>query len=843
MDLWITYLELFYKLRHGHEDFTQLLRDECERAVSDVGLEFRSNPLWERYIEWEMEQKNLVWVTGIFKRLVQIPTSLYNKHWDNFIAHIRDHHPRDILDYKEYEELRKVTCNELGLTYRPDPVVQPSQPREVVMPEDKLKAGMKERIVMSVVDNHEQCEKEVKSRWDFEGKIDHNYFHVKPLKLKQLRNWEAYLDFEIGSGNHERTVVLFERCLVPAAHYEQFWAKYARYLEDYFKRQTQINKHGQVDKAFKDSPLKRARFAFSTGLTKVDEIREKRCTWTLRGWKGKDKEGNEILMAEEIPKQKERSSEQPPKEKQAKLNCPNTPPIVDQVEDSRTSPEVAADEQIDEEKTAEEEEEDKSNSKGEGDKSHPKEEEEKEDVIGPVAEVPPDDSADEPAQDLRQKVDDKEESKSAYEIVRDVYKRACIVHCPKKAMIKLKWAAFEEECGEKQKAKEILTELNKHFPLLLECCIQLIDLERRMGNLEQADDMYRALIKKIPQNRKSIKTWLALKYARFQFKIRMLPDKALATLRSALKREQGDPKIYTQIIDICYQRQPMDVAGVKAAIELALKSPSLANKFEFVKRKLEFMQDFGDEACWRNAEEQMKSFRHLCTADLRAEARQKKELEREEQKLKELESLKARVRAEANMKAKLAEQEGRLMCTNCQMAMFPDAESVYEFERSYSSRATAEVRLGAATATSVPEIDEDGVVDLMEWAIPEDQEEEIKKKLEEKTRNKEVAPTWELNMETYGYGKRQKVYDPDYEHVESAKFKEYERLESKGYDDDLKDPDHDKLKNINAPGLGLTKDSRSRPDEQVPQLQIGPGIRPARPRDDEAPGMTFPLFI
>ena len=44
--------------------------------------------------------------------------------------------------------------------------------------------------------------------------------------------------------------------------------------------------------------------------------------------------------------------------------------------------------------------------------------------------------------------------------------------------------------------------------------------------------------------------------------------------------------------------------------------------------------------------------------------------------------------------------------------------------------------------------------------IGDDDEENIKKTLEEKTKYKEVAPTWELNIETYGYGKRRKVYDP-----------------------------------------------------------------------------------
>ena len=58
-----------------------------------------------------------------------------------------------------------------------------------------------------------------------------------------------------------------------------------------------------------------------------------------------------------------------------------------------------------------------------------------------------------------------------------------------------------------------------------------------------------------------------------------------------------------------------------------------------------------------------------------------------------------------------------------------------------------------------------------------------------------MAPTWELNIETYGYGKQRKVYDPDYEHVESSKFKEYERLEGDGYDENIKDEDHAKVKN------------------------------------------------
>jgi pre-mRNA-processing factor 39 len=98
----------------------------------------------------------------------------------------------------------------------------------VTFPEDRLKAGMKERIVATVVASHEKCEAEVEKRVKFEEKIQRPFFHVKPLDLKQLKNWDDYLDFEMEAGNHERIVVLFERCLIPAAMYEQFWSKYAR---------------------------------------------------------------------------------------------------------------------------------------------------------------------------------------------------------------------------------------------------------------------------------------------------------------------------------------------------------------------------------------------------------------------------------------------------------------------------------------------------------------------------------------------------------------------------------------------------------------------------------------
>lgn len=79
----------------------------------------------------------------------------------------------------------------------------------------------------------------------YEERITRPYFHVKELEVAALRHWREYLDFEIRESEaedgaakepaapHPRVIMLFERCVVPTALYEQFWLKYAAYLESH----------------------------------------------------------------------------------------------------------------------------------------------------------------------------------------------------------------------------------------------------------------------------------------------------------------------------------------------------------------------------------------------------------------------------------------------------------------------------------------------------------------------------------------------------------------------------------------------------------------------------------
>lgn len=67
----------YYQIRHVCSLY--------ERALSAAGLEFRSDKLWEDYINWEMKHKNLPLVTALYDRLLKAPTQLYSQHFERFV--------------------------------------------------------------------------------------------------------------------------------------------------------------------------------------------------------------------------------------------------------------------------------------------------------------------------------------------------------------------------------------------------------------------------------------------------------------------------------------------------------------------------------------------------------------------------------------------------------------------------------------------------------------------------------------------------------------------------------------------------------------------------------------
>lgn len=76
----------------------------------------------------------------------------------------------------------------------------------------------------------QQTQAESTKRWTYEQEVKRPYFHVTELEDGELGNWRKYLDFEEKESNYERTVFLYERCLVAVAYYDEFWLRYARWM-------------------------------------------------------------------------------------------------------------------------------------------------------------------------------------------------------------------------------------------------------------------------------------------------------------------------------------------------------------------------------------------------------------------------------------------------------------------------------------------------------------------------------------------------------------------------------------------------------------------------------------
>lgn len=259
-------------------------------------------------------------------------------------------------------------------------------------------------------------------RWTYEEGIKRPYFHVKPLERCQLKNWKEYLDFEIEHGDRKRVLVLFERCLIACALYDEFWLKLIRYLE-----------------------------------TQPSEL--------------------EIVQK-----------------------------------------------------------------------------------------------------------------------TREVFERACTIHHPDKPSLHLMWSAFEELHENNNKAAEILANLEKVCPNVLQVAYRRINLERRRGDLDKCTQLYEQYI--ASTKNKITSGSFAIKYARFCHKIKGDLDAGLSILKAALEKDPGNTRVALQMIDLALQRTNVNETEVIEIMDSFMSRENLEadQKVLFTQRKVEFLEDFGSSA-------------------------------------------------------------------------------------------------------------------------------------------------------------------------------------------------------------------------------------------------------
>lgn len=234
VDLWIHYMTY---LKTQHADDVDRIRSQFDKGLEKCGLEYRSDRLWDHYIKWETEQNKLVNAFNIYSRLLATQTLGCMQHFENFKEFVNKNAPDKILNAKEYLELRQHVAERMRLNGNgkllTDDSAPPGEEENTFLSDvsEKELVLLKEAIIESKqIINKETC-KEIAKRQVFEEGIKRPYFHVKPLEKCQIENWKNYIALEKDTGDHQRIVVLFERCLIPCALYEEFWLSYLDYLE------------------------------------------------------------------------------------------------------------------------------------------------------------------------------------------------------------------------------------------------------------------------------------------------------------------------------------------------------------------------------------------------------------------------------------------------------------------------------------------------------------------------------------------------------------------------------------------------------------------------------------
>lgn len=179
--------------------------------------------------------------------------------------------------------------------------------------------------------------------------------------------------------------------------------------------------------------------------------------------------------------------------------------------------------------------------------------------------------------------------------IRDVYERACTIHHLNKPSLHLQWAMFEECCENYSRAAEILVNLEKSVPNLLQVAYRRINLERRRSDHEKCAQLYEHYINN--SKNKLISTNLAIKYARFCLKICKNVEKAFEVLNKAIEKDSTNPRLYLQLIDLTLQQEGISEPKVLDYIDQFLnkEGAEIEQKVLFAQRKLEFLEDFGSD--------------------------------------------------------------------------------------------------------------------------------------------------------------------------------------------------------------------------------------------------------
>lgn len=202
VDLWLHYINFTMQCVKGSDTALEKTRGVFEQAVSICGLEYRSDKLWNRFIDWERGQGNLPGVLSLYDRLLATPTLMYQANFERFQELVQSTVVEELLPEAELARLR----TELGQEGEP-PIANATEQKEKppgrpdstedeedlappgtaeedtpaplysrpAKSSDPIKAKLRERVIESRTAVHRETTDQVDKRKDFEAAIKTGY--------------------------------------------------------------------------------------------------------------------------------------------------------------------------------------------------------------------------------------------------------------------------------------------------------------------------------------------------------------------------------------------------------------------------------------------------------------------------------------------------------------------------------------------------------------------------------------------------------------------------------------------------------------------------------------------
>jgi pre-mRNA-processing factor 39 len=249
-DLWIHYLNHVKSEFGSKPDF---VRSQYERAIEACGKEWRSDKLWDHFVKWETQiekdkevgTKNYFRVIALYDRILCNPTQGLSHQFDMFKDFVKEQLPKDVLEINDFLALRKDVLASMKKPSEDDTESKDApgeaEDETLVTSSEEENIAMKEKIISARKKLYKATEEKVQLRWKYEDAIKRPYFHMKPLERGQLKNWADYLEFEEaqiskkeaaadGLKDYKNLTILYERCMIACALYEEFWMRYVAWL-------------------------------------------------------------------------------------------------------------------------------------------------------------------------------------------------------------------------------------------------------------------------------------------------------------------------------------------------------------------------------------------------------------------------------------------------------------------------------------------------------------------------------------------------------------------------------------------------------------------------------------